>query len=144
MTGRLLDDTFFRLYDACSASAVMINVPGTIPYFLMGRPSRIFFTLSFPASSGQANQALEVIYMVTTWVMPNDMGVNPLGTIGEFYINFGFAGDLLGRDCLPGSISDLREGAYPEERGRACMAMCLSCDGTIYYPCIHDLYPASE
>lgn len=92
---RTLDDAMFRLYDARSAAAVMSNVLETIPYFYGETFLHILYVF-VPRYFWENKPQLDEIHKITTWVMPGDMGINPLGTIGEFYVNFGFSGVLLG------------------------------------------------
>lgn len=92
---RALDDTMYRLYDARSASAVMINVPDVIPYFYGKTLIHVFYSL-VPRYFWPGKPSLIEIHKVTTWVMPNDSGWNPTGTLAEFYMNYGFLAVLIG------------------------------------------------
>jgi len=92
---RLLDDTMFRLYDARSASAVMMNVPDVIHYFYGETFLHMFYSL-IPRYLWTEKPQLSDIHRVTIQVMPNDSGVNPAGTIAEFYMNYGFFAVLFG------------------------------------------------
>jgi hypothetical protein len=89
------DNTMFRLYDARSAAAVMSQVPKDIPYFHGETFLNILYAY-IPRYFWKAKPDLREINLVTTWVMRKDSGVNPSGTLAEFYMNFGFAGIFLG------------------------------------------------
>jgi hypothetical protein len=91
----LLDDTAYRFNDARSAAAVMMNVPEQIPY-LYGETLKHITYAMIPRYFWEDKPDLREIHMITRWVMYNDSGLNPLGTVGEMYANFGFAGVLLG------------------------------------------------
>jgi len=83
------DLTFERLYEARSASAVMISVPDKINYQYGATMLHLFYAL-VPRFFWPEKPSLREIHLFTVDVMPNDQGINPLGTLGEFYINFGF------------------------------------------------------
>jgi len=92
---RYSDKTMERLYEARSASAVMANVPDKINY--QNGATFIHAAYAFiPRYFWPEKPSLREIHYFTTEVMPDDEGVNPLGTIGEFYINFGFLSVFLG------------------------------------------------
>lgn len=86
---KAMDDTMFRLYDARSASAVMMNVPNVIPYYYGATFLQIFYA-SIPRYFWPDKPSLGDIHTVTTLVMPDDMGINPTGTIAELYMNGSF------------------------------------------------------
>lgn len=92
---KALDETMFRLFDARSASAVMLNVPAVIPYQYGETFLQVFYAF-IPRFFLEKKPTLRDIHLITTQVMPNDMGVNPLGTIAELYLNGGFLVILLG------------------------------------------------
>jgi hypothetical protein len=92
---RTLDDTMYRLYEARSASAVMINVPEQIPYFYGETFVQALYAL-VPRYFWPEKPSLNEANLVTQWVMPDDSGFNPTGTLAEFYMNFGFLGVLAG------------------------------------------------
>ncbi|MBU0571108.1 MAG: hypothetical protein KJ995_08345 [Candidatus Omnitrophica bacterium] len=92
---RALDDTMFRLYQARSASAVMISVPNVIPYFYGKTFVHILYAM-IPRYFCPNKPDLGEIQKVTTLVMPYDEGVNPAGTIAEFYMNYGFVAVFFG------------------------------------------------
>ncbi len=94
-TLKAIDDTMYRLYDARSAAAVMGNVPKIIPYFYGETFLHILYAY-IPRYFWEGKPMLNEVHRVTTWVMPDDEGINPTGTIAEFYMNFGFIGILLG------------------------------------------------
>ncbi len=91
----LVDDTMYRLYDARSASAVMAAIPDVIPYYHGATFQHILYSL-IPRYFWENKPAARDIHVITTQVMPGDLGVNPLGTVAEFYLNFGYVGILLG------------------------------------------------
>ena len=92
---RVVDDTMYRLYDARSASAVMISVPDTIPYFYGETFIHVFYSL-VPRFFWPDKPDLIEINRVTALVMPSGFGSKPTGTIAEFYMNYGFLCVLLG------------------------------------------------
>jgi hypothetical protein len=83
------DLTMERLYEARSASAVMASVPEKINYQYGSTMLHLFYAL-VPRFFWPEKPSLREIHLFTAEVMPNDSGLNPLGTLGEFYINFGF------------------------------------------------------
>lgn len=83
------DDTMFRLYDARSASAVMMNVPDVIPYYYGATFLQIFYA-PIPRYFWPDKPALGDIHYITAKVMPDDWGANPTGTIAELYMNGNF------------------------------------------------------
>jgi O-antigen polysaccharide polymerase Wzy len=87
----IADNTMYRLYDARSASAVMMNVPDVIPYYYGRTFLQIFYSL-IPRYFWTEKPSLGNIHRVTIEVMPDDSGVNPTGTIAELYMNFSFIG----------------------------------------------------
>jgi hypothetical protein len=91
----LVDDVANRLYDARSASAVMAAVPDQIPYRYGSTFGHILYAF-IPRAIWEDKPSLREIHLVTTQAMPGDYGVNPLGTLGEFYLNFGVSGAILG------------------------------------------------
>ena len=104
---KALDETMFRLYDARSASAVMFNVPTVIPYQYGETVLQVFYAM-VPRFLWEGKPSLRDIHMLTVQVMPDDMGINPVGTIAELYLNGGFVAILLG--------------------GIICFAICRSLD----------------
>ncbi|MCK4809731.1 MAG: hypothetical protein KAS99_02195 [Candidatus Omnitrophica bacterium] len=86
---KAVDDTMFRLYDARSASAVMMDVPNVIPYHYGVTFLQIFYA-PIPRYFWPDKPSLGDIHMVTTLVMPDDSGINPTGTIAELYMNGNF------------------------------------------------------
>jgi hypothetical protein len=91
----MADDVVSRLYEARSASAVMLSVPEQIPYKDGSTFTHILYAF-IPHAIWEDKPSLREIHLITVEAMPNDYGVNPLGTIGEFYVNFGVIGVLLG------------------------------------------------
>ncbi len=91
---RSLDDTMYRLYDARSASAVMMNVPDSIPYF-EGKTFLHIFYAFIPRYFWSEKPYLDDIHRVTEGVMYPEIG-NPLGTVAELYMNYGLLAVLLG------------------------------------------------
>ena len=92
---KIMDDTMFRLYDARSASAVMMNVPNVIPYHYGDTFLHMFYAL-IPRYFWPEKPSMADIHHITEQVMENHGGVCPTGTIAELYINFSFVGVLLG------------------------------------------------
>lgn len=92
---RTVDDTMYRLYEARSASAVMMNVPDVIPYFYGKTFLHVFYAM-IPRYFWPGKPNLAEIHYVTIRVMPSDSGVNPAGTLAEFYMNYGFIAVLFG------------------------------------------------
>lgn len=92
---RSMDDTMFRLYEARSASAVMMNVPDVIPYFYGKTFLHVFYAV-VPRYFWPGKPSLNEIHQVTHRVMPNDSGLNPAGILAELYMNYGFSVVLLG------------------------------------------------
>lgn len=92
---RSLDDAMFRLYDARSASAVMEAVPDILPYYGGRTFLHIFYAL-IPRFFWPEKPNLAEIHYVTTMVMPGDSGINPTGTLAEFYLNYGLVAVFLG------------------------------------------------
>lgn len=90
-----IDDTMFRLYEARSASAVMMGVPDTIPYFNGATFMQVFYSF-IPRYFWASKPDLFEIQAVTILVMPNDSGVNPAGSLAELYMNFGLLAVFLG------------------------------------------------
>ena len=95
LLGKALDETMFRLFDARSAAAVMFNVPTVIPYRYGETTLQIFYAM-IPRFLWDEKPSLGDIHLITTQVMPDDMGINPVGTIAELYLNGGFVAILLG------------------------------------------------
>lgn len=91
---RSLDDTMYRLYDARSASAVIMNVPDVIPYFYGKTLIHIFYAF-IPRYFWSEKPYLDDIHRVTYWVMFPESG-NSAGTLAELYMNYGFFAVLLG------------------------------------------------
>jgi len=92
---RSIDDFMFRLFDARSASAVMMNIPNIIPFYNGKTFYHILFTF-IPRYFYPSKPSLADIHFITIRAMPNDSGINPLGTVAEFYLNFGFVGVFFG------------------------------------------------
>ncbi|MFH1879045.1 MAG: hypothetical protein ABH883_09595 [Candidatus Omnitrophota bacterium] len=92
---RALDDTMFRLYQSRPAAAVMLNVPDVIPYYHGETFGNIFYAL-IPRYVWPNKPDLAKIQEVTTLVMHNDEGVNPAGTVAEFYMNYGLIAVFFG------------------------------------------------
>jgi hypothetical protein len=96
------DLTMERLYEARSASAVMASVPDKINYQYGSTMLHLFYAF-VPRFFWPEKPSLREIHLFTVDVMPNDSGINPLGTLGEFYINFGllfvFFGGLMSLWC---------------------------------------------
>jgi hypothetical protein len=92
---KALDETMFRLFDARSAAAVMFNVPTVIPYRYGESVLQVFYAM-IPRFVWEEKPSLRDIHMITDQVMPNDMGINPVGTIAELYLNGGFVAIFLG------------------------------------------------
>jgi len=90
-----IDDTVFRLYEARSASPVMMGVPDIIPYFYGETFLQVFYSF-IPRYFWAGKPDLYEIQAVTILVMPNDDGVNPAGSIAELFMNFGFTAVFLG------------------------------------------------
>jgi len=90
-----IDDAMYRLYEARSASAVMMNVPDIIPYFNGETFKNILYAV-IPRYFWPEKPDLADIQSVTKWVMPSDSGVNPTGTLAEFYMNRGFFAVFIG------------------------------------------------
>lgn len=92
---KALDETMFRLFDARSAAAVMFNVPTVIPYRYGESVLQVFYAM-IPRFVWEEKPSLRDIHMITDQVMPNDIGLNPVGTIAELYLNGGFVAIFLG------------------------------------------------
>lgn len=92
---RVIDDVMFRFYDARSASAVMASVPLLIPYYNGETLLHVLYAL-IPRYFWPEKPDLREIHLVTTWVMPNDSGLNPTGTLAELYMNYGYTAVFLG------------------------------------------------
>jgi len=92
---KALDEAMFRLFDARSAAAVMFNVPEVIPYRYGETVLQVFYSM-IPRFIWEDKPSLRDIHLITTQVMPDDMGINPVGTIAELYLNGGFVAILLG------------------------------------------------
>jgi hypothetical protein len=122
---RVVDYAMYRLYEARSASAVMINVPKEIPYFGGETFTQVLYSF-IPRYFWKDKPELWHIHAVTIWVMPYDIGVNPAGTIAELYMNYGFLAVFLG--------------------GIACWWLCRPWEGTLrrkedWGPALICLYP---
>lgn len=91
----LVDDTMARLHMARSASAVMMGTPDLIPYFYGATFGHILYAW-LPRLFWPDKPDMGEIHLLTTLVMPGDMGINPTGTIAELYVNYGFVAIFLG------------------------------------------------
>lgn len=99
-----VDTAMMRLYDARSASAVMMGVPDAIPYMYGETFLQVLFA-AIPRYLWSAKPVLSDVHLITAAVMKDDIGVNPTGTIAELYLNYGFVAIFLGgvlcsRICL--------------------------------------------
>lgn len=92
---KTIDDFMYRLYDARSESAVMKSIPQKIPYYYGKTFVHILYAF-IPRYFYVDKPNLREIHFITTKVMKSDSGINPLGTMAEFYLNFGFFGVFLG------------------------------------------------
>jgi len=92
---RALDDTMYRLYDARSASALMMSTPDIIPYFYGGTLVHALYSL-VPRYFWPDKPHLEEIHNITKWVMKNESGTCSTGTLAELYMNYGFIFVFLG------------------------------------------------
>jgi hypothetical protein len=90
-----LDVTMERAYEARSASAVMMGVPDVIPYFNGKTFTQVFYSF-IPRYFWEEKPDLGDIQAVTTLVMPDDLGINPAGSLAELYMNFGFVAVFIG------------------------------------------------
>lgn len=90
-----LDSAMARLYEARSASAVMASVPEVLPYRYGSTFLHVLYAF-VPRFVWPDKPSLSEIHHVTVEVMPDDLGINPTGTIAELYLNFGFPMVLLG------------------------------------------------
>jgi len=93
---RVLDDSFLRFYDARSEAAVMVGVPSLVPYANGSTFVQVLYSL-VPRFLWPEKPTIRTIHEFTHIAMGAEAagGLNPLGTIGEFYANFGFVGMAL-------------------------------------------------
>ena len=122
-----VDLTMERLYEARSASAVMANVPDKINYQYGSTLLHVFYAI-IPRYIWTEKPSLREIHKYTLIVMPDDIGLNPLGTLGEFYINYGllfvFLGGLMSLYCC--SFLESRFVYYfIKKRQRKLMALII-------------------
>ncbi|MFA4902761.1 MAG: hypothetical protein WC600_08450 [Desulfobaccales bacterium] len=89
-----LDDSMYRLYEARSASAVMSSFPQPNPYISGESFINIAYAI-IPRYLWNDKPSLGSIHEITNMIMYPEIG-NPLGTLSELYINFGFLGVLFG------------------------------------------------
>lgn len=93
---KTLDDTFFRLYDARSSSAVLLAIPETIPFGYGETFKNIPYAL-IPRFFYSEKPELAEIHLLTKQAMTDqESGTPPVGTVAELYYNFGFITVFLG------------------------------------------------
>jgi hypothetical protein len=120
---KTLDDTMFRLYDARSASAVMMNVPKVIPFYYGETFLHVFYAW-IPRYFWEDKPSLGEVHFLTTRVMPNDSGINPMGTVAELYINYGFIA-VLGGGLISFWICQWSENAILRNRSTQRAWICI-------------------
>lgn len=127
---RSLDDAMFRLYDARSASAVMMNVGGVVPYYY-GRTLNHILYVFIPRYLWPEKPHLDDIHKVSALVMYPEYG-NPVGTVAELYMNFGLVAVLVGGF---GALLLCRWGEWSLSRpdGISPTLLCM-------YPILSELY----
>ncbi|MBU1853984.1 MAG: hypothetical protein KJ957_08090 [Candidatus Omnitrophica bacterium] len=89
-----LDDAMYRMYDARSASAVMMCVPATIPFYYGKTFKHVLYSF-IPRYFWPEKPNLGSIHSITDQAMYPEKH-NPLGTIAELYLNYGYVGVFLG------------------------------------------------
>jgi len=132
----ILDNFMLRLFDARSASAVMINVPSTIPYF-HGETFRQALYALIPRYIWADKPDLTDINRVTAIVMPLDEGLNPTGTVAELYMNEGFLGVFLGGIACVLLCLWAEKGLRKSETSLAPAFLCV-------YPFLAELFLAAN
>jgi hypothetical protein len=90
-----IDKIMYRLNMARSASAVMDSVPNYLP-FTYGDSALHMIYAFIPRFFWPEKPSLAALHSITIKVMPDDMGISPLGTIAELYMNFNFFAVFLG------------------------------------------------
>ncbi len=107
---RAIDDTMFRLYESRSAAAVVPNYPDTYP-FLEGETLYPMVFALIPRFFWPGKPEMRNAHLLTFDFMPNDSGLNPLGTLADLYVNGGyvlvFVGGLIGLLILNGLVVKL-------------------------------------
>jgi hypothetical protein len=89
-----LDDAMYRMYDARSASAAMAAMPASIPFYYGETFLNIFYSF-VPRYFWGGKPNMASVHNITDEVMYPETG-NPLGTIAEFYLNYGYIAVFLG------------------------------------------------
>ncbi|MFC1491388.1 hypothetical protein ACFLQ0_02225 [Nitrospinota bacterium] len=92
---KTLDNAFFRLYEARSTGAVMSAVPELIPYRYFEPFEHVFYSF-IPRYFWPGKPKLSEINRLTEVVMEKDWGLNPVTTLGELYVSYGYFAIFLG------------------------------------------------